>query len=242
MKKVRFVVLTCIMYFFVYSIQLVLVHRFVNPVVTPLMLLRIAEGLTGSENSLQIKKQWKTLDEISVNVGYAVIASEDFNFFQHDGFDWRGIKRAIRYNQKHEHSKMRGASTISQQTAKNIFLVPSRTWFRKGIEMYFTILIEALWSKERILEVYLNVIELGNGIYGIESGAEWYFNKTASELTKTEAASLTAILPDPLHRSPLRPDRYGKRKVDEILILMNIMESRSLEFRLEGFKQKKLCY
>ncbi len=225
------------MYFFVYTIQVVVVHKFVNPIVTPLMIIRLAEGVMAGKDSVGIKKEWKALDEISIQVAYAVIASEDFNFFHHNGFNWKGIKRAMKYNEKHKGEKVRGASTISQQTAKNVFLFPSRTWIRKGIEVYFTFLIELIWSKDRIMEVYLNVMEMGDGVYGIESGAEVYFSSTSSNVTAEQAAALAAILPAPLDRSPTIPNRFVKRKIDEIRILMHIIESRPLDFPLEGFNK-----
>lgn len=235
MKKIRIIVLTSIVYFFVCSIQIVLVYKYINPSITPLMVIRFADGVIEGRDSLEIKRKWKKLDEVSINVGYAVIASEDFTFFQHHGFNWKGIKRAIKFNKKHRGKMVRGGSTISQQTAKNVFLLPSRTWIRKGLEAYFTCLIELLWSKERILEVYLNVIEVGDGVYGVESGAEVYFRTTASELTEGQAASLAAILPSPLHRSPNKPSRFLNRKIKEIQLFMNMIKERPLEFPLDAF-------
>lgn len=228
MKRIKLIIITCIVYFFVCSVQIVILLRFVNPIVTPLMIIRLSESAMGASNSSEIKKEWKTLDEISPDLINAVVASEDYNFFVHNGFNWNGIKRAIKYNKKHQGTSKRGASTISQQTAKNVFLVPSRTWFRKGMEVYFTCLIELFWSKNRILEVYLNIVELGDGVYGVESASQFYFKTSASELTKFQAASLAAILPSPLNWSPIKPNTYLKHKIYEILILMNRIEHRSL--------------
>lgn len=227
MKKVRLIVLTSIIYFFVYTIQIVIIHRFVNPVVTPLMIWRVAEGVLGGDNSLVIHKTWMPIEKISPNMVCAVMASEDQVFLQHYGFDWEAIKKAMAYNKKHKGKKVKGASTISQQTAKNVFLFPSRTWIRKGAEMYFTCLIELLWSKERIMEVYLNVIELGNGIYGVEAASEIYFKTTAQKLSKKRAASLAAILPLPLEWSPVKPGKYTSRRITRIEAQIDVVEKPS---------------
>ncbi|MGN6645779.1 MAG: transglycosylase domain-containing protein [Cytophaga sp.] len=131
MKKVKIIAFTCVLYFFVYGIQLVLVHKFINPVVTPLMICRVIEGVFEGDFKVGIHKEWKDLDEISPNMMRAVLLAEDQNFFEHNGFNWENIKKAIEYNKKHKGKKIRGGSTISQQTAKNVFLPPSRTWIRK---------------------------------------------------------------------------------------------------------------
>ena len=216
MKKIRIIVLTSILYFFVYTIQIVIVHKFVNPIITPLMIVRVAEGVLRGKNSLVIHKTWKPIDKISPNMVCAVMASEDQGFLQHNGFDWDAIKKAMAYNKKHKGKKIKGASTISQQTAKNVFLFPSRTWIRKGAETYFTFLIELIWSKERIMEVYLNIIELGNGIYGVEAASQKYFKTSALKLTKKRAASLAAILPLPLKWSPTNPSKYTLKRITKI--------------------------
>jgi monofunctional biosynthetic peptidoglycan transglycosylase len=227
MKRVRLILITSVLYFFVYSVQLVLVHKFINPIVTPLMIWRVTEGVFGGSNSLVIHKTWKPIEEISPNMVYAVMASEDQRFLQNNGFEWDAIKKAMAYNKKHKGKKMKGASTISQQTAKNVFLFPSRTWIRKGAEMYFTFLIEFIWSKERIMEVYLNIIELGNGIYGVEAASEIYFKTTAQKLTKRRAASLAAILPLPLKWSPTKPNSYTLKRIVSIEAQMNYIEKPS---------------
>lgn len=224
MKKIRLIVLTSILYFFVYTIQIVVVHRFVNPIVTPLMLVRVAEGLLGGDNSLVIHKTWKPIEKISPNMICAVMASEDQGFLHHHGFDWDAIKKAMAYNKKHKGKKIKGASTISQQTAKNTFLFPSRTWVRKGAETYFTFLIELIWSKKRIMEVYLNIVELGNGVYGVEAASEKYFNTTASKLSRRRAASLAAILPLPLKWSPVKPSNYTSKRITAIESQINAVE------------------
>lgn len=227
MKKIRIIVLTSILYFFVYTIQVVVVHKFVNPVVTPLMIWRVTQGVFGGDHSLVIHKTWKPIEKISPNMVCAVIASEDQRFLQHNGFEWDAIKKAMAYNKKHKGKKMKGASTISQQTAKNVFLFPSRTWIRKGAEMYFTFLIELIWSKERIMEVYLNIIELGDGIYGVEAASKKYFKTTAQKLSKKRAASLAAILPLPLEWSPTKPGKYTSKRIIKIESQIDIVEKPS---------------
>lgn len=150
--------------------------------------------------------RWVSLKKIAPMMGIAVVTSEDQEFAEHFGFDWEAIDKAIEYNQTHRHT--RGASTISQQTAKNLFLWDGRSWFRKGLEAYFTVLIETCWSKERILEVYLNIIEFGDGIYGVEAAAQYYFNKPAMQLSTDEAALLAAILPNPHLLHANNPSAY----------------------------------
>jgi monofunctional biosynthetic peptidoglycan transglycosylase len=181
------------------SVLAVVLYRVVPPPVTPLMLIRLAEGYG-------IDKDWRPLSQISPHLVRAVMAGEDAKFCQHRGFDWAAIDDAWRRYESGR-GKLRGASTISMQTAKNVFLWPGRDWVRKGFEAYFTVLIEFLWGKHRIIEMYLNVIELGPGIYGAEAASRTYFHKPAAALTEAEAARLAAILPDPLKWSPARPDR-----------------------------------
>ena len=156
----------------------------------------------------------------------AVIASEDQKFPLHDGFDIESIKDAI--DEKLSGERTRGASTISQQTAKNVFLWPGRSWIRKGFEAYFTLLIEILWSKERILEVYLNVIEMGDGIYGAEAATQFYYGKTAESMSKRQAALLIAVLPNPRRWSPVKPTKYIYYK--QRLILKNMQQLGKLKF------------
>ena len=193
--------------FFGSSIFFVLLYRFVNPPVTPLMIIRVIQQKTKGEVAT-LKKEWTTLEEISPNLQLAVVASEDNRFLEHSGFDFEAIKKAQDYNDRKKGGKFRGASTISQQTAKNVFLWPGRTWIRKGLEVYFTFLIELVWSKKRIMEVYLNVIETGHGIYGAETASEIYFHKKAARLSQGEAALLAAILPNPRKWNPSHPTAY----------------------------------
>ncbi|HKQ31555.1 MAG TPA: monofunctional biosynthetic peptidoglycan transglycosylase [Thermodesulfobacteriota bacterium] len=187
----------------------VLLYRYVNPPLTPLMVI----GYFGEAKT--IKKKWKDYDEISAYMKLAVIASEDQKFPLHDGFDIESIKDAI--DEKMNGDRMRGASTISQQTAKNIFLWPSRTWARKGAEAYFTFLIENIWSKKRILEMYLNVIETGKGIYGVDEAGKIYFGKPAGKLNKEESALIAAILPNPAVMSAVRPSEYVRERQSWIM-------------------------
>lgn len=175
-----------------FSITLVVFFRFVPIPVTPLMVIRYFEN--PSENKTW-KHDWISIEQIPKNIQVAVICSEDQKFLQHNGFDMEAIEKA--YNNNKKGKRIKGGSTISQQTAKNVFLWQKRSWLRKGLETYFTFLIERLWSKERILEVYLNSIEMGNGIYGIEAASQYWFKKPATKLTAYEAAAIASILPNP---------------------------------------------
>ncbi|MCH4822401.1 monofunctional biosynthetic peptidoglycan transglycosylase [Gramella lutea] len=175
---------------FLFSILMVVIYKFVPVPFTPLMAIRYFEN---PEEPLE--HDWVPIEEISRHLQLAVIASEDQNFEKHSGFDFEAIQEAMEDNRSGR--KIRGASTISQQTAKNVFLWPSRTWFRKGLEAYFTFMIEMIWSKERILEVYLNSIEMGKGIYGAQAAAQHWFNKDAGKLGPYEAAAIAAVLPNP---------------------------------------------
>ena len=200
-------------YFFFVSIAWVVLFRFVPIPVTFLMLQRCVEQkMDGKE--MKLTKEWISIDKISPNLILAVVSSEDNNFTEHWGFDFNAIKKAAEYNNRKHVRHIKGASTISQQTAKNVFLFPSRSWIRKGFEVYFTVLIETLWSKKRIMEVYLNVTEMGDGTYGAEAAAQKYFKKHAKGLSKNESALLAAILPNPRKWSPVKPNSYiYKRQV-----------------------------
>lgn len=163
----------------------------------------------------KIEQNWLSSEELSTNLKRAAIAGEDVRFMDHWGFDLKAMEKA--YEKNKSGKKMRGGSTISQQTAKNVFLWPGRSYIRKGFEAYFTALIELLWSKERILEVYLNVIETGDGIYGADAAAKEFYSKSGSALTKREAALLIAVLPNPLRWSPAKPTGYIYSKQNRIL-------------------------
>lgn len=200
-----------------------LIFRFVPIPVTPLMIIRYFEMEDG-----KIDKDWKSLDEIGKNMPLAVVTAEDQKFAEHFGFDLEAIEKAVKYNEKHKGKKVKGASTISQQTAKNVFLWPGRSWIRKGLEVYFTFVIEICWSKERIIEVYLNVIEMGPGVYGAEAAAQYYFNKSASDLTKKEAATIAAILPNPIRWSASHPTPYIIKKRNWIVRHMKYIDIKEL--------------
>lgn len=176
------------------SIVLVLLFKFIPVPFTPLMLIRsIEQKVDGKEMTLS--HDWVPLEDISQNLQKAVIASEDGNFFKHNGFDFKAIEKAMENNDKGK--RIKGGSTISQQTAKNVFLWPGRSFIRKGFEAYFTVLIELFWSKERIMEVYLNSIEMGNGVYGAQAATKHWYQKDCKSLTKNEAAGIAVILPNP---------------------------------------------
>jgi monofunctional glycosyltransferase len=191
--------------FLLLSIGITLIYRFIPPPITPLMVIRLVEQKKSGE-PLRLRKDWVRMKKISPYLPHAVIASEDQNFLEHKGFDFKSIRKAREYNKKGK--RIRGASTISQQTAKNVFLWPKRSWLRKGLEVYFTMLIEGLWGKKRIMEVYLNVIETGNGIYGVDKASEIYFNRSAGDLSKPQAALIAVCLPNPRKFNPAKPSTY----------------------------------
>jgi len=193
--------------FFGSSLFFVILYAFVDPPVTPLMVIRWIDPVS-EDQPYRLKKDWVPLDRISTNLQLAVVASEDNRFTEHWGFDFEAIEKAQKFNERKQGKRIRGASTISQQTAKNVFLWPQRSWVRKGLEAYFTVLIELVWSKRRIMEVYLNVIEMGKGIYGAEAAAQVHFGKPAARLTRAESALLAAILPNPAKWNPARPTSY----------------------------------
>lgn len=205
-----------VVYFVIISIAWVLLYRFINPPVTWLMIQRSFEEMEGPKKS--VPRKWVNYEDLSDNLKKAAIASEDARFMQHAGFDTKAIKEAYQKNQSGQ--ALRGGSTISQQTAKNVFLWPQRSWVRKGFEMWFTLLIEALWGKKRILEVYLNVIEMGPRIYGAEAATTYYFDKPAVSLTKRQAALIIAVLPNPRRWSPNSPTNYINQKARRIIRYM----------------------
>lgn len=224
LKKLTRIVLLFILILFATSVGFVLLYKYINPPVTPLMVIRYFDG-SG------VKKKWKDYDEISGNMKLSVIAAEDQKFAEHGGFDFESIQDAI--VDRLDGDELRGASTITQQTAKNVFLWPGRSWTRKGTEAYFTFLIETLWSKKRILEVYLNVIETGDGIYGAEAASQTYFGKPASNLSPGEAALITAALPNPRLMSPGAPSDYMNRRMNWIMGQMKNLGGRSYLLKIE---------
>ena len=206
--------------FFSSSVFMVILYRFLNPPITPLIIIRCANQVF-SGKEVKLKKDWVAIEEISPDLQLAVVASEDNRFFEHHGFDLKAIEEAKSYNERKQGKRVHGASTISQQTAKNVFLWPQRSWVRKGLEVYFTGLIELFWSKKRIMEVYLNVIEMGDGIYGAETASRLYYRKPAENLSRAEAAMLAAILPNPLRFSPFHPSAYVLDRQQWIMWNMN---------------------
>lgn len=193
-------------WFFVLSIGSVLVFRWMPVLVTPLMVIRWVEYMGDAEAKAQIRYDWVPMEEISESMQRAVMASEDQKFLDHNGFDWEAMERAWEGNKKGKNVK--GASTITQQTVKNVFLWPSRTYLRKGLEAYFTFLVELIWTKERILEVYLNVVEVGKGQYGVSVAASDFFKTSPGKLGQRQSALIAAILPSPRRWNPARPTPY----------------------------------
>lgn len=222
--------------FFVGSISWVLIARFVPVFVTPLMIIRSVESLIKGELPKN-SKEWVSIDQISPNMVQAVVASEDNLFMEHNGFSMRDIEKAIKHNQKGK--RIRGGSTISQQTAKNVFLWPQRSYLRKGLEAYFTVLIEFVWPKKRIMEVYLNVIEMGDGIYGVQAASVTYFNKDADQLTKSQAALIAACLPNPRKYSAKNPTSYIQGRRSRIVNLMGKIKQVNFNAKEKSAKKKK---
>lgn len=199
--------------FFVSTILAVVCLRFIPVFITPLMVIRCVEQVGGGE-SIKMHHHWVPMEEISRHMPVAVMASEDQRFLKHHGFDYNAIEKAAIHNMKG--GKRHGASTISQQTAKNVFLWPGRSWIRKGFEVYFTFLIEMMWSKQRIMEVYLNSIEMGDGIYGVDAVAEYHFNTTASQLSRSQCALVAATLPNPRRFNSAAPGEYMRKRQRQI--------------------------
>ncbi len=209
LKRAFFILLTVQ---FIYIILL----RWINP---PITITQLTNWVSG----YGLKRDYINFEEMSPNIRLAVMASEDQLFPDHNGFDIKSIKKALESNKK-KNTRVRGASTISQQVAKNAFLWQGRSWFRKGLEVYFTFMIELFWSKERILEMYLNVAEMGKGIFGVEAASRAYFKKSAQKLTRTEAAMIAACLPNPKKYVVQPPSRYIIRRYPWIINQMNNLE------------------
>ena len=221
------------LWFLAISILLVLLYKWVPIYGTPLMAIRVIEQKQKGED-INLDKTWKSLDQISPHLQLAVVCSEDQNYLKHNGFDFGAIQKAYEHNKTSK--RKRGASTISQQTAKNVFLWPGRSWVRKGFEVYFTFLIELFWSKERIIEVYLNVIEMGNGIYGAEAASQEYFKKPAIDISKKQAATISSILPNPLIYSTKKPTPYIQRRINWTLQQMRFWGGK-LDYQKEKKKE-----
>lgn len=205
--------------FILISVVWVIVYKFIPIPFTATMIVNSIENI-GTDAPVLWNKKWVPYSEISDQYKRAVIASEDQKFYDHNGFDLESIQKAFKHNEKNA-SKIRGGSTISQQTAKNAFLWQGRSWLRKGLEAYFTLLIELIWGKERILEVYLNIAEMGNGVYGVGAASEKYFNTSASQVSKLQAASIAAILPSPKKYSVTHPGPFMQKRKNWIMRQMN---------------------
>jgi monofunctional glycosyltransferase len=201
------------LWMFILQFVYIILLRWVNP---PITMTQLVSWVSGHG----MKRDYVGRNSISPNAKLAVIASEDQLFPDHSGFDWKSIKKAMAYNER-KPGRIRGASTISQQVAKNVFLWQGGGWFRKGLESYFTFMIELFWSKKRILEVYLNVAEMGDGIFGIEMAAQKYFNKPAKQLTQREAAMIAACLPNPKRYKVKPPSPYVSGRTGTIMRQMN---------------------
>ena len=211
MRFVLLLIVGCVLF----SVLWVAALRWINPPYTAFMLESQINAWVARDSGYVFQHRWVGLDQISPNLPLAVVASEDQKFPDHWGFDVEAIEKAYQLNQ-HSH-KVRGASTISQQVAKNLFLWSGRSYFRKGLEAYFTLLIEACWPKRRILEVYLNSAEFGHGVYGAEAAAQLFFHRPAAKLTRGDAATLAAVLPNPLRLHAAAPSAYVQERRDWIL-------------------------
>lgn len=220
MSKIFKFIAKTLMALLIFTVLWVVIYRFVPVPGTPLMLIRkISEGTP-------INHTWVPMEKISPDMAIAVVASEDAHFMEHNGFDWEQIEQA--YTDAEKGKRLRGASTISQQTAKNVFLWPGRSWVRKGLEAYFTVLIEFFWSKKRIMEVYLNSIETGEGLYGIAAVAEKNFKKSPDKLTRLECALIAATLPNPRRFSSKKPSKYIIKRQTAILKEMKYIRNSEL--------------
>ncbi len=227
MKRiVRFIKKTLmwiVVVFFASTILSVAMLRWVPVWFTPLMFIRVSQQIAAGDEA-KLRHHWVPYEDISPSLSLAVMASEDARFLEHHGFDYKAIEHAAMRNMKHPEKRKLGASTISQQTAKNVFLWPGRSWLRKGFEVYFTTLIELFWSKQRIMEVYLNSIEMGDGIYGADAVAEWHFHTQASQLTRQQSALIAASLPNPRRFNSAKPSGYMLKRQKRILHEMKFVK------------------
>ena len=225
LKKITRILFKILIWFVGISLFLVVVFKFVPVPFTPLMVSRAVENkLSGKE--MFCNHDWVPIEKISKNLQKAVIASEDGTFIIHHGFDFTAMQKALKNNKKGR--KIKGGSTISQQTAKNVFLWQGRSYIRKGFEAYFTVLIELVWGKERIMEVYLNSIEMGDGIYGAQAASEYWYRKDASALSAREAAGIAAILPNPRKYKASNSTVYINKRKDKIVRVMRYI--RKLDY------------
>ncbi len=221
MKKLLKVAKKVVLYFFAFSVFGVLFYAIIPVPFTPLMMIRAIEKI-GTGEMPTFNRDWEPISNISPNMQLAVIGAEDQKFYEHFGFDTEAIQKAFKNNKKGR--RIKGGSTITQQTAKNVFLWPGRSYIRKGFEAYFSFLIEILWSKKRILSVYLNNIEMGDGIYGAQAAARYYFHKDAEHLSKSEAAAIAAVLPNPRKWRPDNPSSYIQKRRNKIVRQINNLQ------------------
>lgn len=218
----------CIQLFLLYTTTVIIMlffFRFVNPASTAFIFSNIEEPLKTLFTTEDVKNKPVSIDKVSAYAPLAVVASEDQRFFDHYGFDLEQIEKAMKENTRRK--RIRGASTITMQVAKNLFLWPGKNILRKGMEAYYTLLIELCWSKKRIIEVYLNIAEMGSGIYGVEQAAMIFYNKNSYKLTASESATLAAILPSPKRRNPARPSSYVIGRRARIMEQMNLIGGTS---------------
>lgn len=219
-SKIKRFLFKSMLWFFGISLFLVFLFKFVPVPFTPLMITRcIEQKMAGKE--IKCYHDWVSLDEISTNMPKAVVASEDGTFLKHNGFDFNAMKKAFKNNNRGK--KLKGGSTISQQTAKNVFLWQGRSYLRKGLEAYFTFLIELVWGKKRIMEVYLNSIEMGDGVYGIQAASKNWYNKDAINLTPIQAAGIAAILPNPRKYKATNSTVYITKRKNKIAKVMRMV-------------------
>lgn len=217
---VKRILFKAMLWFFGLSVFFVVLYKYVPVPFTPLMAIRVVENkLAGKEN--YFSHDWESIENISPNLQKAVIASEDGTFLVHNGFDFTAMQKAYKNNERGR--RIKGGSTISQQTAKNVFLWQGKSYFRKGLEAYFTVLIECIWGKERIMEVYLNSIEMGDGVYGAQAATQHWYRKDTASLTKLQAAGIAAILPNPRKYSATSSSSYiNNRKAKIVRIMRHI--------------------
>ncbi|MCF0244919.1 MAG: monofunctional biosynthetic peptidoglycan transglycosylase [Bacteroidaceae bacterium] len=231
MKLFYKIIRNIVVLFFAITILWVVMLRFIPVLITPLMFIRCVEQVEEGRD-IKLKHSWTSISKMPYYAASAVIAAEDQNFVKHHGFDFKAIEQAAKENMSG--NRLRGASTISQQTAKNVFLWPGRSWVRKGLETYFTALIELMWPKERIAEVYLNSIEMGEGIYGISAAADAYWNCEPEDLTRMQCATIAAILPNPRKYSATNPGPYIKRRTNSIYKSMKFLERNGYALKGQG--------
>lgn len=243
MMKIRSLLSKCgrlirnlLIFFFISTLLAVVVYRFVPVSFTPLMGIRLYEQWR-ADKPLRLEHEWVPLSQISRHLPQAVVASEDNLFMDHNGFDIEQIQQARREAERGK--RVRGASTISQQTAKNVFLWPGKSYLRKGLEAYFTLLIEWIWGKERIMEVYLNSIEMGEGIYGAQAVAQVHFQKEAYALTRAEAALIAATLPNPRRFNSAKPSAYMRKRQAQILSLMDKLLQLPFGYGTDDYQSPK---